>query len=56
MEAIRIATFLAPNVYPVYRFIVEYIGQKLDYPTEFVYASSHDDYFEAAADVSFICI
>jgi len=55
MKAIRIATFLAPNVYPVYRFIVEYIGQKLDCPTEIIYVNSHDDYFDVAADMSFIC-
>lgn len=55
MKTLRIATFLAPNVYPVYRFMAEYIGQKLNYPTEIIYAKSHDEYFDIAADMSFIC-
>lgn len=55
MKPIRIATFLAPNIYPVYRFIADYIGQKLERPTEIIFVKSHDEYFKVSADVSFIC-
>jgi len=54
-KPIRFATFLAPNIYPVYRYIANYIGEGLDCPTEMIYAFSHDQFFEVDADVSFIC-
>jgi len=54
-KTLRIATFLAPNIYPVYQFIADYIGEKLDYPIDMRFVTSHAQYDETGADVSFIC-
>jgi phosphate/phosphite/phosphonate ABC transporter binding protein len=52
---LRFATFLAPNMYPVYQFIVEYISHELDISAELVVGPAFEDFASAEADVSFIC-
>lgn len=52
---LRFATFLAPNVFPVYRFIAEYVGEKLGCETEIVVGNTHDEFGELCPDIAFIC-
>ena len=54
-QLIRFATFLAPNMLPVYQFITEYAGQKLGCPTELIVGSSFDEFAAGQVDVGFIC-
>lgn len=55
MRPIRFATFLAPNMQPVYEFIVQYVGKKLNRPTTLIVGSSFDQFAAGEADVGFIC-
>ena len=55
MHPIRFATFLAPNMQPVYEFIVRYVGEKLNRPTTLIVGSSFDQFAAGEADVGFIC-
>jgi phosphonate transport system substrate-binding protein len=50
---IRFATFLAPNLFPVYAFLTRYVGDKLGFPTELFVGSSYDQMGQA--DVGFLC-
>jgi phosphonate transport system substrate-binding protein len=49
----RVVSFLAPNMLPVYEFMVAYIGKKLNYSMELVVGSHYDELAEA--DFSFLC-
>jgi phosphonate transport system substrate-binding protein len=53
--ALRFATFLAPNMLPVYEFITAYVGKKLGCNTELIVGSSFDQFQAGRADVGFIC-
>jgi phosphonate transport system substrate-binding protein len=53
-RALRFATFLAPKMLPLYRFIVRRIGQQLGCPTELFVGTSYEQ-LTTAADVSFVC-
>jgi phosphonate transport system substrate-binding protein len=52
---LRFATFLAPNMFPVYQFIADYVGQKLNYTTELSVGSSFDQFAAGQTEVGFIC-
>ncbi len=52
---LRFATFLAPNMLPVYEFIAAYVGEKLGQKTELIVGSSFDQFAAGQADVGFIC-
>jgi phosphonate transport system substrate-binding protein len=52
---IQFATFLAPNMLPVYQFIAEYVGQRLGCPVELAIGESFDTFARGEADVGFIC-
>ncbi|MFN8499638.1 MAG: PhnD/SsuA/transferrin family substrate-binding protein [Anaerolineae bacterium] len=52
---LRFLTFLAPNMFPVYEFITEYIGQHLRYPTTLQVGASFDQFETGQADVGFLC-
>lgn len=52
---IRFATFLAPNMLPVYRFISAYTGKKLGLHTELFVGTSFNQFAAGQADVGFIC-
>lgn len=52
---IRFATFLAPNMWPVYQFIAAYVGQKLGRATELEVGTSFDQFAGGQIDAGFIC-
>jgi phosphonate transport system substrate-binding protein len=53
---LRFATFLAPNLLPLYRFISRCVGERLGRPTELVVGSSYDQLGpETTIDVAFVC-
>jgi hypothetical protein len=47
---LRFATFLAPNVLPVYRFLAERIAERLGRPVELVVGTSFDPTARPALD------
>jgi phosphonate transport system substrate-binding protein len=53
-RTLRFATFLAPNMLPLYAFIARYVQARLGVPTELVVGSSYERLSEQA-DVSFLC-
>ncbi|MCI0455411.1 MAG: PhnD/SsuA/transferrin family substrate-binding protein [Gemmataceae bacterium] len=53
---LRFATFLAPNMLPVYRFIAHRVGEQLDCRTELVVGSDYDQLSaETDIDLAFVC-
>lgn len=52
---LRFTTFLAPNIFPVYKFIAHYLGQQLGHPTELVVGESFTQFADGNADIGFIC-
>jgi phosphonate transport system substrate-binding protein len=52
---LRFATFLAPNMLPVYRFLTAQIGQRLGRPVELVMGRSFDQFERGEADLGVIC-
>jgi phosphonate transport system substrate-binding protein len=54
-QLIRFATFLAPNMFPVYQSIADYVGEKLDCPTELIIGSDFGQFAAGEADIGFIC-
>ncbi len=55
MQTLRFATFLAPNMFPVYRYIAEYVGKALNLPTQLVTGSSFDQFRSGEVDAGFLC-
>jgi phosphonate transport system substrate-binding protein len=51
---LRFATFLAPNMLPVYQFIAHYLGTKLALGTELTVGDSYER-VASRADINFIC-
>jgi phosphonate transport system substrate-binding protein len=54
-SALRFATFLAPNMLPVYRFLAERISECLGRPVELVVGTSFDQFERGEADLGVIC-
>ena len=52
---LRIATFLAPNMHPVYTFIAHEVGRRLGLPTELIVGTSFAQFASGEADIGFIC-
>jgi phosphonate transport system substrate-binding protein len=52
---LRFATFLAPNMLPVYRFLADRIGDRLGHSVELVVGSSFDQFERGEADLGVIC-
>ena len=52
---LRFATFLAPNMLPVYRFLADRIGRHLDRRVELVVGRSFDQFEQGEADLGVIC-
>jgi phosphonate transport system substrate-binding protein len=52
---LRFATFLAPNMAPVYRFLADRIGRRLDRRVELVVGRSFDEFEHGQADLGVIC-
>jgi ABC transporter, phosphonate, periplasmic substrate-binding protein len=54
-QPLRFATFLAPNLLPVYRFLAEQISHRLGRPVELVVGTSLDQLERGQADLGVIC-
>jgi phosphonate transport system substrate-binding protein len=52
---LRFATFLAPNMLPVYQFLADRIGDRLGRPVELVVGRSFDEFERGEADLGVIC-
>ena len=52
---LRFATFLAPNMLPVYRFLADRIGHRLGRRVELVVGRSFDQFEQGEADLGVIC-
>jgi phosphonate transport system substrate-binding protein len=52
---LRFATFLAPNMRPVYRFLADQIAHRLGRPVQLVVGSSFDEFERGEADLGVIC-
>jgi phosphonate transport system substrate-binding protein len=52
---LRFATFLAPNMLPVYQFLADRIADRLGRPVELVVGSSFDQFERGQADFGVIC-
>jgi ABC-type phosphate/phosphonate transport system substrate-binding protein len=52
---LRFATFLAPNMLPVYRFLTDRIDERLDRRVELVVGRSFDQFEAGEADLGVIC-
>jgi phosphonate transport system substrate-binding protein len=52
---LRFATFLAPNMASVYRFLADRIGRRLGRPVELVVGRSFDQFERGEADLGVIC-
>jgi phosphate/phosphite/phosphonate ABC transporter binding protein len=52
---LRFATFLAPNVLPVYRFLADRIAHRLGRPVELVVGTSFDQFQRGEADLGVLC-
>ena len=54
-SVIRFATYLAPNMYPVYRCVAHYVGRQLGCRTELTVGESFTAFASGEVDVGFIC-
>jgi phosphonate transport system substrate-binding protein len=54
-DCLRFATFLAPNVWPVYRCVAARVADRLGCRTELVVGETFADFAAGRADVGFIC-
>lgn len=54
-QTLRFATFLAPNMFPVYQFITDYVSKQLNYPITLSIGASFDEFAAGQADFGFIC-
>ena len=52
---LRIATFLAPNMLPVYEFLADAIGREVGSSAELVLGASFDHFGNGEIDAGFIC-
>ena len=53
-ETLRFATYLAPNMRPVYQFIADYVGEKLGRDTSLVVGTSFEQFADGEVDLGFI--
>jgi ABC-type phosphate/phosphonate transport system substrate-binding protein len=53
-STLRFVTFLAPNMFGVYRFVARYVSKKLGCATE-LKVGSHYEQLAAEVDVGFVC-
>ena len=52
---LRFATFLAPNMLPVYRFLAARLADRLGRPVELLVGSSFDQFQRGEADLGVVC-
>jgi phosphonate transport system substrate-binding protein len=55
MRPLWFATFLAPNMLPVYRFLADRVGQRLGRRVELVVGRSFDEFERGEADLGVVC-
>ncbi len=55
MNRLRVGTFLAPNIMPVYEAVTEQLGARLGVPAELVVGTDYEDCARDANDVCFVC-
>lgn len=55
MDRLRFATYLAPNVLPVYEAVTEEVGRRLGIATELVVETSYDSCERDEYEVCFVC-
>src|SRR5919108_1389933 len=55
VDRLRFATYLAPNVLPVYEAVTEEVGRRLGIMTELVVETSYESCAEDANEVCFVC-
>ncbi|HMK92968.1 MAG TPA: PhnD/SsuA/transferrin family substrate-binding protein [Thermoleophilia bacterium] len=55
MDRLRLGTFLAPSILPVYQAVADEVGRRLGIETELVVETDHGSYADDANDVCFIC-
>ena len=54
-DRMRFASFLAPNMFGVYRFVADYVAEKLGRQAELTVGHSFDQFAEGEADIGFLC-
>ncbi|MBL8046312.1 MAG: hypothetical protein JNL09_07225 [Anaerolineales bacterium] len=54
MMKLRFATYLAPNMRPVYEFIADTIAQRLSVETELFVGQAYEELVRGAASAGFI--
>src|SRR5215210_1749342 len=54
-DRVRFASFLAPNMFGVYRFVADYVGEKLGRQAELTVGRSFDEFAGGEADIGFLC-
>jgi hypothetical protein len=54
MARLRFASFLAPNMYPVYQFIVDRVGRRLGIEAELHIGGSFAEFAGGLADAGFL--
>jgi phosphonate transport system substrate-binding protein len=54
-QALRVATFLAPNMFPVYEFVARHLGERLGCGAELFVGGDYEQLVNGDADVGFIC-
>jgi phosphonate transport system substrate-binding protein len=54
-DPVRFVTFLAPNMFDVYRFVADHVGEKLGCQTDLSVGYSFDQFASGGADVGFVC-
>lgn len=53
--ALRFATYLAPNMYPIYQCVADFVGRQLRRPVELAVGESFAAFARGEVDVGFIC-
>ncbi len=54
-STIRFATFLAPNLYPMYEQIALFVGERVGLPTTLTVGQSFEEFVAGRVDIGFIC-
>ena len=55
MRCLRVASFLAPNMFPVYEAITRYLGTRLGIAAEVFVGSDYEQLVKGEADIAFVC-
>jgi phosphonate transport system substrate-binding protein len=55
MDTLRVVSFLAPSVRPVYEALAGYFGEALGVRAEFRSAASYSELLSEATDIAFVC-